>query len=142
MLVLGLLVISGLFIAGLSVKHLAKKRFCVLCASVSLTWLSFLIFYWTDNFHDQVLLSLLMGQSVTGLYYFVEKRVPKSLKIFTLPFFLSLTAGAYMLIKTELVMAAFGILLGLWILAWLIFAYRADPGKRNLANTVMECCED
>ncbi len=142
MLTYGLLLISGLFIAGLIIKHLLKRRFCVICASVSLSWLSFLIFYWTDSFHDTILLSLLIGQSIAGLYYFVEKRVPKTLRIFSLPFFLSLTAGFYMLIKTELILPAFGLLLGLWLVAWLVFAYRNDPGKQVLAKVAMECCED
>ena len=142
MLTYGLLLISGLFIAGLIMKHLSERRFCVICASISLTWLIFLILYWTDNFHDPILLSLLMGQSITGPYYFVKKGVPKVLRIFSLPFFLSLTAGFYMLIKTELVLPAFGLLLGLWLVAWLIFTYRNDPGKKTIAKILAKCCED
>ena len=142
MLTYSLLLISGLFIVGLTAKHLSERRFCVICASVSLTWLIFLILYWTDNFHDPILLSLFMGQSIAGLYYFVEKRVPKVLRIFGLPFLLSLTAGFYMLIKTELALTAFGLLLGLWLTAWLIFSYRNDPGKKTIAKILAKCCED
>ncbi|MEK7561980.1 MAG: hypothetical protein AAB541_03915 [Patescibacteria group bacterium] len=142
MLTYGLLLISGLFIGGLIIKHLSQQRFCVICASVSLTWLSFLTLYWTDSFDDPILLSLLIGQSIAGLYYFVEKRVPKVLRIFGLPFLLSLTAGFYMLIKTELVLTAFGLLLGLWLAAWLIFTYRNDPAKKTIAKILAKCCED
>jgi len=142
MLIYSLLVISGLFISGLIIKHLSDRRFCVICASVSLTWSGLLILYWTDNFHDTILLSLLMGQSITGLYYFVEKRVPKTMRIFGLPFLLSLTAGFYMLIKSQLVLTAFGVLLGLWLAAWLIFSYRNDPGKKTIANILSKCCEE
>lgn len=142
MLTYGLLLISGLFIGGLIIKHLSMRRFCVICVSVCLSWLGFLILYWTNNFHDSILLSLLMGQSLTGLYYFVDKRVAKPLKVFTLPFLLTLTAVVYMLIKTKVIIAAFILLLVVWLICWLIFTYRGDPGKKPLAKALMECCED
>ena len=82
-----------------------------------------------------------MGQSITGLYYFARQRLPKILRIFTLPYFLTATAGLYMLLKSQIILPAFGLLLGLWILAWVIFAYRNDPAKKGVAKAAMECCE-
>src|SRR3990172_12373852 len=111
MLVAGLAAVSGLFVAGLLAKHLLNRRFCVVCASVSLTWLGLLGLYYFDLFDDTIMLAILMGQSITGLYYFIDKRVSKSLRIFSLPFLLSLTAAVYMLIKTEIIIAAFVLLL-------------------------------
>ena|SRR3990167_11035142 len=136
------LVISGLFVAGLVAKHFARRQFCVLCASIGLTWLGLFILYKLNRFHDTVLLSLLMGQSITGLYYFVKKRVNKILRLFTLPFFLTLTGIFYMLITREVIIGAFGLLLVLWLMAWIAFTYRSDPGKKNIAKILAECCED
>lgn len=134
--------VSGLFWAALIAKHLLARKFCALCVSISLTWLGLLGLYFFDLFHDSVLLAILMGQSITGLYYFVDKRVPKPLRVFTLPFFVSLTAGVYMLIKTEIIIPAFILLLVIWLACWFIFSYRNDPGKKPLAKALMECCED
>ena len=142
MLVAGLAAVSGLFVAGLLAKHLLNRRFCVICASVSLTWLGLLGLYYFDLFDDTILLAILMGQSITGLYYFIDKKVAKSLRIFSLPFLLSLTAAVYMLIKTEIIIAAFVLLLVVWLACWLIFSWRHDPGKKPLAKAFMECCED
>ena len=138
-----LLVIACLFVLALAIKKKLSLKVCVLCASIFVTWVSLLVLYRTNHFHDVVLLSLLMGQCVTGLFYFLEKRVAPSLRIFTLPFFLTLTAIFYFAITlTKDVLPSLFVLLGLWIVAYVIFAWRNDPGKKQLSDTVMNCCED
>jgi len=134
--------ISLLFIVGLIYNQRSKKALCAICASIALTWLLLLILYKTDAYQDTVLLSLLMGQSITGLYYLGVRRLPKSLRIFTLPFFLSLTAIFYLLITAKLVLGAFAFAAAWWLVAWLIFVWRDDPGKKRLSNAVINCCED
>ncbi|HLG90759.1 MAG TPA: hypothetical protein VI336_01175 [Candidatus Saccharimonadales bacterium] len=136
------LLISLLFIAGLIYNQKSKRKICAICAGVFLTWLLLFIFYKTGTYKDTVLLSLLMGQSITGLYYLGLRRLPKSLRIFTLPFFLSLTAVFYLLISEKFVLGAFGLLTALWITAWVIFINRKDPGKKPLTEAVTNCCED
>lgn len=136
------LAISLLFLAGILVRYFTKLHFCVLCASIALTWIVLLILLKSGRFHDQVLLSLLMGQSIAGIFYLVQGRVPKALRVFTLPFFLSLTAIFYLLITADIILPTFILLTVLWVLAWLIFASRNDPGKRPLVKAIMECCED
>jgi len=135
-------VIAALFILLLAVRQGFKIKFCAICVSILLTWTGLLLLYKTNRYHDSLLLSLLMGQSVTGLYYFARQRLPKILRIFTLPYFLTATAGLYMLLKGQIILPAFGLLLGLWILAWVIFTYRNDPAKKVIAKAAMECCED
>ncbi|HLG90643.1 MAG TPA: hypothetical protein VI336_00550 [Candidatus Saccharimonadales bacterium] len=136
------LLISLVFIAGLIYNQKSKRKICAICAAVSLTWLLLFILYKTGTYKDTVLLSLLTGQSITGLYYLGLRRLPKSLRIFTLPFFLSLTAIFYLLITEKFVLAAFGLLTALWVAAWVIFINRKDPGKKPLAQAVTNCCED
>ena len=141
-MLLAFLLISLGFIAGLIFNQKSKRRICAICAGVVLTWLTLFVLYKTGSYRDTVLLSLLMGQSITGLYYLGLRRLPKSLRIFTLPFFLSLTAVFYLLITEKFVLGAFGLLTVLWITAWLIFINRKDPGKKPLTQAVTNCCED
>ena len=136
-----LLVITGLFIILLALRRGFSTKFCAICASIFLTWTGLLLMYKTNHYHDSLLLSLLMGQSITGLYYFARQRLPKILRIFTLPYFLTATAGLYMLLKSQIILSAFVLLLGLWTIAWVIFTYRNDPAKNSVVKAAMECCE-
>lgn len=134
------LIISLLFFTAVAIKHFTRWPLCAICVSIATTWITLLILYRVNRFHDQVLLSLLMGQSTAGSYYQLQKRVPAALRIFTLPYFLTLTAAAYFLITAHLVFSAFILLTVLWVLTWFIFVYRNDPGKKSLAKATMDCC--
>ncbi len=138
-----LFAITGLFISGLIAKKLLSLKICLICGSVVVTWMTLFVLYRAGYFHDPVLLSLLMGQSVTGLFYFTEKRVPQVLRVFTLPFFLTLTViFYYMITPTKDIFPALFVLLGLWVVAYTLFAWRNDSGKKQLTDAVMHCCED
>lgn len=143
MLALILLLIMSLFVVALAAKQLFSLKICALCSSIFLTWVGLLVLYKLGKFQNVVLLSLLMGQSITGLYYALDKRVKPALRIFTLPFFLSLTALFYFVIAgVQNIMTPLLFLLGLWLIAYVIFASRNDPGKKLVATAVMECCKD
>lgn len=137
-----LLAITGLFMISLIARQKLKAKFCAICVSIGLTWIGLLLLYESNRYHDSLLLGLLMGQSITGLYYVARQRLPKSLRVFTLPYFLTATVGLYMLLRSQIILSAFGLLLGLWVLAWVVFAYRNDPAKKLVAKAAMECCED
>ena len=139
-----ILAVTGLFILGLIVRNFINLRFCVLCVSVSLTWLGALGLYKLDRFHNSILLSLLIGQTITGLYYLAYKKLDRSLRIFTLPFVLTLTALSYFVITSfTSVLPIFGFLLGLWLVAYLAFVYQLDhPSKSVVAKIIENCCDD
>ena len=136
------LAISLIFIASLIIKNLLNKTLCSLCVAVASVWLVLFFLYKNGRFSDGVLLALLVGQSITGIFYFAYRRLPKSLRIFSLPFFLSLTAVFYMLISADIQLAVFILLAVLWLTAWIIFIYRNDPGKKAVAKILAKCCED
>ncbi|MBI2592313.1 hypothetical protein HYW36_02435 [Candidatus Saccharibacteria bacterium] len=136
------LAISLIFIFSLVFKNLSKKPFCSLCVAVASTWLALLVLYKIGRFGNQVLLGLLVGQSTTGIFYLAYRRLPQALRIFSLPFFLSLTAIFYGLITGEIQLSVFILLVVLWTSAWVVFTYRSDPGKKKIATILAECCED
>ena len=136
------LAISLIFIASLIIRNLLNKAFCSLCVAVASVWLVLLYLYKSGRFSDGVLLALLVGQSITGIFYLTYRKLPKSLRIFSLPFFLSLTAVLYMLITADIQLAVFILLLVLWLAAWIIFTYRNDPAKKAITKILAKCCED
>lgn len=138
------LAVTGLFVLGLIVRSLTNLRFCVLCASIGLTWLGALGLYKLNRFHSSALLGLLIGQSITGLYYLAHKKLDKSLRIFTLPFVLTLTALSYFVLTSfSGVLPVFGLLSGLWLAAYLVFVYQLDGTTRSVASKLIKsCCDD
>jgi len=143
MLAFILLVITVIFIIALGAKKVLSFKLCALCASISLSWATLLVLFYLGRFHDKVLLSLLMGQSITGIYYLVDKRILPALRIFALPFFLTLTTTVYLaIVGVRSIIPPLLVLLGLWIAAYIVFSYRRDPGKKLITDAVMNCCED
>lgn len=136
------LVISLVFTASLVIKKLVDKPLCSLCVAVASAWLVLLYLYKSGSFSDGVLLGLFVGQSITGIFYLAYRRLPAILRIFSLPFFLSLTAVFYWLITSKVQLPVFILLAVLWLATWVIFTYRHDPGKKNIAKILAECCED
>ena len=142
MLALILAVITIIFIAILGVKKLFSLKLCALCASIFMSWAGLLFLYRLGRFHDSVLLSLFMGQSITGKYYALDKRVQPVLRIFALPFFLTLTTIFYLaIVGFSSIFPPLLVLSGLWIVAYIVFSYRRDPGKKLITDAVMNCCE-
>lgn len=134
--------ISLVFIAGLIFKNVINKTFCTICVAFASVWLVLLFLYRDGRFDDPVLLGLLVGQSITGIFYLLLRRLPKALRIFSLPFLLTLTVVAYWAIAGEVITAVFVLLAVLWIGAWVIFTSRSDPGKKKIADIFEQCCED
>ena len=132
------------FAVLLAVKRASGLRFCVLCASLAGTWLVLLGLYRAGAYGNPLLLALLMGQSVTGLHYLLEKKVPDDLLVFRLPFVLTLTALAYLLLAPGAPVAAAlaAVLAVAWAAALAVYA-RRDVGRfRRLARQLVECCRD
>lgn len=138
-----LLVITILFILLLILKSALKLRFCVICASVSLTWLGFLFWHWFVEQGDVLLLALLMGQSIIGLCYLVEKKVPDHYQLFRLPFLLSLTAiGIILLGFLTNLFQIFLFLIILWIITGLLYLYRQNPRMHKIIQHIIACCKN
>jgi peptidoglycan/LPS O-acetylase OafA/YrhL len=143
MLVTTLISITLLFFVLLIVRKFFGLKACAICTATLLTWAGLWIAYRLGYFTDGILLGLLIGESITGIYYFIKQRVAKSLSIFTLPFMLTALVLAYYCITwSGPIIVPLLILLALWVIAYVIFAYRHDPGKKMVADAVMNCCGD
>jgi len=135
--------IVGAFVVLLLLKQVSGYRFCVLCVSVSGTWLALLALRWLGMFDDPVLLALLMGQTAVGLYFFIEGRVREDLLVFRLPFLLTLTVLCYFAITLDpATVTAVLAVAATWIGAFVLYARRDAAKLRGLVRQVIECCKD
>ncbi|MDH3379722.1 MAG: hypothetical protein OEQ39_22590 [Gammaproteobacteria bacterium] len=138
-----LLVITALFVVFLVVKSISKWTFCVLCASVCVTWMGLLLLHWFGEFTEPLIIAILMGQSIVGLYYFLEKRTNEALHIFRLPLLLTLTLAALFSIGTPVSLpSSLGLLATLWIALSLLYLYRENPRTKIVVDRLIACCKD
>ncbi|MBI2631674.1 hypothetical protein HYW75_01590 [Candidatus Pacearchaeota archaeon] len=141
-----LLIITALFFIFLAVKQMfsepIKKKFCVICSAVTITWIGLFILNRLGFFSDLVLLALLMGQTILGVFYIVESKVEERFKLFRLPFLLSEVLIAYFIINSSYNFT-FEILfiMILWFFFWLIYLYRTKTGFNKLVNSIVDCCK-
>ncbi len=137
-------VITAIFFLSMAVKSITKLKICALCMSISSTWLGLLILYWTERFNNPVILALLIGNSIVGIYYLLEKKVSERLHILKFPFFLSMVFVGYGLVKPEAWNSLPTILLltGLWLLFGFLFAYQNTPKLTGLVKSIINCCKN
>lgn len=135
-----------LFILLLLVKQIMFKirqpEICTICVAVSLTWLMLLFLYWKGYFEDLIFIALLMGQSILGIFYLVERKVAKKYTLFRLPFLLTLLLMAYAILINSINFPAAWVMVALlWILLGALYFYQHNPRINILVNKIVECCK-
>jgi hypothetical protein len=129
------------FAVLLATKRLLPFKLCLICATISASWLTLLALTKLGVFHDPLLVALLMGQSIVGIYYLLERHAPTPLLVFRWPFLLTLTLIAYSALNwRSSLLPVYWFVLALWILGRIILSYRADPARPSLAKRLIDCC--
>ncbi len=141
--VLVLSVIVVLFAVLLTVKSITRWKFCVICVSVSITWIALLALYWLGLFKHPVIIAVLMGQTIVGLYYFLEKRTAQEFHIFRLPLLLTMTLAAFIALGVSTDLATgMGLMALLWTALSLLYLYRRNPKTKLVVDRIIACCKD
>lgn len=135
--------ITALFGLLLVFKGLLKREFCVLCASVSVTWLLLLALYALGYISEVIFIAVLVGESVTGVFYLVERRVKKRMKLFRLPFLLTLTLGAFALfVPVRELWSAILFLVAVWVVLLVVYVLRNKRVVGNMVKKIIACCKN
>ncbi|PIN73686.1 hypothetical protein COV20_05695 [Candidatus Woesearchaeota archaeon CG10_big_fil_rev_8_21_14_0_10_45_16] len=139
--------IFGLFLLLLMIKEIFQSKmnvkFCVLCTAVTLTWVSLLVSYKLGYFNDSRIIALLVGNTILGIFYLVEKKVSERLRFFRLPFYLTLLTCGYLLlgIPSQLLLIITS-LAGLWMLFGGVYLFQRNPVLNSFVKKVVECCKN
>ena len=136
------LVIVLLFFTLLAVKSKLPWKICAICLAVSMTWLVLLFAYHAGRFDNILLLALLMGQSITGIYYLWEKRTPEDWLIFRLPLLLSLLYLFYVIVDLTFYWQPLVLLAVLWISSYILFLQRTKPSFKRTFEKIIACCSN
>jgi len=139
------LIVIVLFFVLLIVKQFLKSfkdKFCVICITVSITWVFLLILSKLGVFDDKVIIALLMGETILGIYYILDGNVKEELKIFRLPFLLTLVFLGYLfLVIPNEVIEIIILLLILWLIFILIYLYRNNEKMKFAVKKIIGCCK-
>jgi len=122
-----------------------KNKFCVICITITLTWIILLIIYWMGYFEDKLIIGLLMGCTIIGVYYIVEKKMNRKYSLFRLPFLLTLIFIGYNLIGKNIelsnIIDVVILLVILWILFLFLLSYHKNKTLNRIVNKIVECCK-
>ncbi len=133
-----------LFLVLLILKSIFLKKFdvCTLCVTVSLSWIILLVLNHLGQFDDKVIIALLMGGSLVGIFYLVERKIKEEMTLFRLPFFSTLVLIGYSLLdfSAELLSVGF-FLVGLWFVFWILYIYRTNSLFKTKVQKMVECCK-
>lgn len=142
-LALTFILISALFALALAVKAKTGKSFCAICAAISLSWITLLALQKAGWFGDKTLVALLIGQSITGVYYLAESKAGRELGVFRLAFLLTLIFFGYLLVGGKTGHGdALMVLVDLWIVLALVYTGKKGKKLGALAKRLIECCKN
>jgi len=132
------LFITGIFIFVLIFNSIFKKKICAVCASIFLTWLILLVLFYLGYFQNLLILALLIGATVSGIFNLLKEK----LNIFKLPFILTLLTIAYFLLSKQIDFYLLIFNLILWILFGLIFLISKQQNLTSIIKKLTECCKN
>ncbi len=140
-----LIAITILFFVMLIIKQFLPDKLsaktCAICFSVSMTWIILLLFYYLKYFDNQLIIALLMGMTLLGIYYIFESKVKKELTLFRLPFLLSLILAGYFLLTFSSIVKEIFFLALVWLFFFIVYIYRNNNQLKKAVNKIVECCK-
>jgi len=132
-----------IFVAGLIVQGSTRLKFCAVCVAISSTWLGLLGLRLAGFNINPMLIGVLMGESVVGIYYLLEKKVPPAWQLFRWPYIVTMTVGVYFVVGIrEGAMLAVALLIIMWLISVGIYVFRRYPSFKRIAERLIACCRD
>lgn len=131
-----------LFVALMILKQFSDLRFCVICASFSLTWVLLGLLYIAGLFDSLILVALMAGMTIHGIYEISEKKVKERFLVFRLPALLSVLGSFYFVFTWSFRFEAKLLIAATWIPFLILFLYRDNGKFSSWADEVIQCCRD
>ena len=82
-----------------------------------------------------------MGLSVLGVFYLWEEKVRKEFTFFRLPVLLTLVLIAYYLLTFENIIGEVILIVVLWLVFGIVFAYKNNKSLKRIVDKIVECCK-
>lgn len=133
--------IAVLFFLLLALKNILNlKKTCVICASVTLTWIILLTLYFFKIFNDKMIITILMGQTSLGIYYIFERKARKNTLVFRLPLLLTFIFIIYAVLESFNFNSLIFLII-LWLIFALIYSFKNIKGFKRFTTKLIKCCK-
>lgn len=134
---------TTLFAVYLVIQSLTKIKICAVCAAISTTWVILLSMRLLGFTIDPLVVGVLMGESVVGLYSLLEKKAPKSWELFRWPYIVTMTVGVYMVVgvRQHVVLAVLFLTL-IWSIYAVIYTFQRYPSVKKVMERLIACCRN
>lgn len=134
---------TGWFLILLLFKSASGWKFCVACVATGSTWMALLIIRAAGVSFDPLFIGILMGESIGGLYYLLEKRLDERWHVFRWPYLITATAAAYLTLGSrESMMQTIAFIALMWLVFGIVYAARTYPTFKKIAERLIACCRD
>lgn len=138
-----IIAMTTMFVASLLTQSRTQFKFCAVCVTVSSTWLALLGMRLLGIAINPMLIGVLMGESIIGLYYLLERHTPPAWQIFRWPYIITMTTIVYLIIGVRSgLWAAVALLIAIWVIWGSIFVFREFPSIKKITQRLIACCRD
>lgn len=123
-------------------KNWREWNFCAICMASTLTWVVLSVFYILGFFDSLILIVLMSGMTLHGLYQLWEEKSSRKHLVFRLPVLLTGVAALYQVFVWQIHLELIGFLSVLWVFFLLMYFYRENDSFGAYIDEVIECCRD
>lgn len=139
-ILIGIIILFAILVL---LRNSLPAKICALCGAVSITWIILLRLFYLGYEIDRTFIGILMGGSVVGIMYLLERKLPSRYQIFKLPFFLTLIYLSYFIVLRGKIIKDVVIIISLvWLFMLVIYASRDLKNLKMVEEKIIKCCKD
>ena len=131
-----------LFFILLGLKNRTEWRFCAICTASTTTLITLTGLYVLDLFDSLILIVLMAGMTLHGLYQLWEEKSSRKYLMFRLPLLLTGITALYQAIVWQIYLELFGLLTALWAIFLSMYFYRENDRFEAYVDDIIECCRE
>ncbi len=134
--------LTALFFIFLGLKNWKGWSFCAICVASTLTWITLVGLYILDMFDSLILIVLMAGMTLHGLYRLWEEKSSRKHLVFRLPVLLLGITVLYQVFVWQIYSELLGLLVLVWLFFLMLYFYRENDRFEAYVDDLIECCRD
>ena len=134
--------LTTLFFLLLGLKNWTEWSFCAICVASTMTWIALTGLYILNLFDSLILIVLMAGMTLHGLYQLWEEKSSRKYLVFRLPLLLTGITALYQAFVWQIYFELLGLLTALWAIFLTMYFYRENDRFEAYVDDIVECCRE